>query len=99
MTRKELYAKAVELRAKSGPVGAMVAAINEADLALKDALGYLNIFVATQQTSADANNFRAVNAEATIKYAIAYATAGAKLDTLFLTLAVLLEQMGIEVNY
>lgn len=99
MNRKELYAKAVELRTKSGPIGAMITAIDEADIALKNALCYLSIFAVAQQASADKNDYTAPNAEGSVKMAVAYANAGAKLDTLFMTLAVMLEQMGIEVSY
>ena len=95
MNRKELYDFAKSLDQKDAPVGAILLAIDEAHQQLKYNCATLAL-VLEQAVELEP----AFCAQPVLhKYALDYEVAAAKLNTLFLTLAVVLEQQGHKVDY
>lgn len=95
MNRKELYDFAKTLDQTDAPVGAILQAIDEAHRQLRYSSATL-ILIAKQAAELEPTYVVHPNV---VKYALDYEVAAAKLNTLFLTLAVVLEQQGHEVNY
>lgn len=97
MNRKELYDFAKTLNQEDAPVGALIQAIDEAHAQLKLATWQLHVRSESAMHNRAANTMYACGSF--LKEAGEYEVAAAKLNTLFLTLAVVLEQQGHKVDY
>lgn len=96
MNRKELYDFAKSLDQKDAPVGALIQAIDEANQQLNYAV--YKIASKLDLAKQHVGSFE-VAADGFVHRANDYAIAAAKLNTLFLTLAVVLQQQGHKVDY
>lgn len=97
MNRKELYDFAHTLDQKDAPVGALLQAIDEANQQLHLATWQLHVRAGSAMHFKQRHDFQ--HAGSFVKEANDYDIAAAKLNTLFLTLAVVLQQQGHQVDY
>lgn len=95
MNRKELYDFATSLDQKDAPVGALLVAIDEAHSQISFASSRLAALAAAATKAAVGYGIEGQ----VMTLARDYEVGAAKLNTLFLTLAVVLEQQGHKVDY